>query len=99
MHGASRLTSKKRKRILPDMPQRVETGYVQWQSDCHFCNTAKLGILGVPDPCSVAFADCVSIGEDGQIKALNQAGESLVKKLRLNSAKNIQSRFRWMRTL
>src|SRR5258707_370831 len=41
MHGASRLTSKKRKRILADMPQRVETGYVQWQSDCHFCNGLK----------------------------------------------------------
>ena len=66
---------------------------------CATCNTAKRGILGVPDPCSVAFADCVRIGEDGQIEALNQAGESLVKKLRLNSVKNVQHRNRWMRVL
>jgi hypothetical protein len=66
---------------------------------CATCNTAKRGILGVPDPCSVALADCVRIGEDGQIEALNQQGESLVKKLRLNSVKNVQFRYRWMRAL
>jgi len=66
---------------------------------CATCNNAKCDILGVPDPCSVAFADCVSIKEDGQVEALNEAGESLVKKLRLNSVKNVHHRFRWMRVL
>jgi len=66
---------------------------------CATCNNAKRDILSVPDPCSVAFADCVRIGEDGRIEALNQAGESLVKKLRLNSVKNVQNRNRWMRVL
>src|SRR5260370_11823691 len=66
---------------------------------CATCNTAKLGILGVPDPCIVAFATCVSIGNDGQMEAHNEAGESLVKKLRLNSPKNVQHRRRWMQVL
>ena len=66
---------------------------------CATCNNAKREILGVPDPCSVAFASCVNIREDGQVEALNEAGESLVKKLRLNSVKNVQHRFRWMRVL
>jgi hypothetical protein len=66
---------------------------------CATCNNAKRDILGVPDPCSMAFADCVSIREDGQVEALNNAGKSLVDKLRLNSAKNVQHRYRWMRVL
>lgn len=66
---------------------------------CATCNNAKRDILGVPNPCSVAFGDCIRIGEDGQVEALNEAGESLVKKLRLNSAKNVQYRSRWMRVL
>ena len=66
---------------------------------CATCNTAKSGILGVPDPCSIAFADCVRVREDGQVEALNETGESLVKKLRLNNVKNVQHRFRWMQIL
>ena len=66
---------------------------------CGTCNIAKCDVLGVPDPCSVAFADCVRIREDGQMEALNEAGQSLVKKLRLNSEKNIRYRYRWMRVL
>lgn len=66
---------------------------------CATCNIAKRAILGLPDPCSVAFADCVRIKEDGKVEALNNAGKSLVKNLRLNSDKNVQYRFRWMRVL
>ena len=66
---------------------------------CATCNTAKLGILGVPDPCTTAFADCVIIKSDGHVESLNKMGELLVKKLRLNSAKNIEFRFRWIRNL
>lgn len=66
---------------------------------CSSCNTAKTNILGVPDPCSVAFADCVRMGEDGQVAALNKMGESLVKKLRLNSKANVEYRYRWIRIL
>jgi hypothetical protein len=66
---------------------------------CATCNNAKRDLVGVPDPCSIAFADCVIIKDDGEVEALNQAGESLIKKLRLNSSKNLQYRARWMRML
>lgn len=66
---------------------------------CATCNNAKRDIIGVPDPCIVAFADCVRIREDGQVEALNADGQSLVKKLRLNSDKNVAYRSRWMRVL
>jgi hypothetical protein len=32
------------------MGNRVETGYVQWQSDCHFCNCFKGTNLAGIDP-------------------------------------------------
>lgn len=66
---------------------------------CATCNNAKRGLLDVPDPCSLAFADCVRINEDGQIESLNEVGESLIKKLRLNNQGNLQYRYRWMRVL
>jgi len=66
---------------------------------CATCNNAKRAILGVPDSCRVAFADCVLVRADGSLEEINELGESLVKKLRLNSAKNVQHRSRWMRTL
>ncbi len=66
---------------------------------CATCNTAKRDLVGIPDPCSIAFADCVRIKDTGVVEALNQAGMALVKKLRLNSANNVKHRFRWMRIL
>jgi len=66
---------------------------------CATCNNAKQGLSGVPDPCRVAFADCIRIGDDGTVEALNDEGASLVKKLRLNSDKNLEYRSNWMKVL
>ena len=44
---------------------------------CATCNEAKRAITGVPDPCEVAFHDCLRITGDGHIEALNDAGEKL----------------------
>jgi hypothetical protein len=66
---------------------------------CATCNSAKSSILGVPDPCVCAFADLVRITDDGRAVAINKLGESLIKKLRLDSAANAQHRARWMQTL
>jgi len=67
---------------------------------CATCNTAKSDILSVPDPCHVAFADCLLIDEsDGTVEALNEDGEKLCDVLRLNSRHNVEDRERWMRTL
>ena len=66
---------------------------------CATCNEAKKAILNVPDPCSVAFHDCLRIMEDGRVEALNNEGRKLEQALRLNSAGNLEHRSRWMRNL
>ena len=66
---------------------------------CATCNNAKRDILGVPDPCHIAFSNCVRVRSDGRIESLNDEGEALVEKLRLNSDQNIRFRSLWMRTL
>jgi HNH endonuclease len=78
---------------------RGKLDYTNLLYACATCNAAKLDLSGVPDPCRIAFADCVCIREDGLVDARNKVGESLVKKLRLNSAKSIQHRSLWMRVL
>ena len=40
----------KREWILLDVANRVEAGYIQWQSDCCFCNGYKAGRVRVRDP-------------------------------------------------
>ncbi len=66
---------------------------------CGACNEAKGAILGIPDPCAVAFADCVRIKRDGTITALNDDGEMLLQCLRLNRTKEIQHRRRMIAIL
>jgi HNH endonuclease len=66
---------------------------------CATCNEAKKAVLGVPNPCEVAFSDCLRILPDGHIEALNDDGKRLRQVLRLDSESNVRHRFRWMRNL
>ena len=66
---------------------------------CASCNEAKQAILGLPNPCQVAFNDCLRVMADGRIDALNSDGEKLKQVLRLDSEKNVRDRCRWMRAL
>lgn len=66
---------------------------------CASCNEAKEAILGLPNPCLVAFGSCLRVLADGHIDALNSDGEKLKQVLRLDSEKNVRYRFRWMRAL
>ena len=66
---------------------------------CARCNEAKSAVLGLPDPCRIAFDDCLRITDDGRIEALNADGQRLKLVLRLDSEKNVGYRSRWMRTL
>lgn len=66
---------------------------------CATCNEAKKAVLVVPNPCEVAFGDCLRILSDGSIEALNDNGKKLRQVLLLNSASNVRNRSRWMRTL
>jgi hypothetical protein len=66
---------------------------------CSTCNEAKQAILGLPNPCHVAFGDCLRITPDGLVHALSPEGEKLEQVLRLNSESNVGHRSRWMRNL
>lgn len=66
---------------------------------CATCNNAKRAILGVPDPCEVAFSDCLRVLDNGEVEALNESGIKLRDALRLNSKKNVEHRSRWMKNL
>lgn len=66
---------------------------------CARCNEAKRAVLGVPDPCRIAFRDCLRILDDGRVEALNNEGKKLKLVLRLDSEKNVRNRSRWIRTL
>lgn len=66
---------------------------------CATCNLAKLDILSVPDPCKVAFGDCLSIQANGTVRALNADGRKLCDVLLLNSKPNVDHRRQWMRIL
>jgi len=66
---------------------------------CPTCNETKQAIVGLPNPCQVAFNDCLRITADGRIDALNSDGERLKQVLRLDNEKNVRDRHRWMRAL
>lgn len=66
---------------------------------CPRCNVAKQAIPGLPNPCEVAFNDCLRVGADGLIHALTPQGKKLEQVLKLNSQDNVRHRFRWMRAL
>ena len=78
-----------------------ESEYTNLLYACATCNCAKRAILGVPDPCQVAFGECLRIQENGEVEALDDDGygEILLSVLRLNSKRNVHNRSRWMRTL
>ncbi len=66
---------------------------------CPVCNEAKQAIRGLPNPCYVAFHECLRVMADGRIAALNPDGEKLKLVLRLDSEKSVRNRYRWMRNL
>ena len=46
---------------------------------CATCNEAKCDILGLPDPCEVAFHDCLCIRTDGRVDFLNLQARNCAK--------------------
>lgn len=66
---------------------------------CATCNESKRAILGLPDPCKVAFNDCLRVTADGHVDALNAQGEKLKQVLRLDSEKSVRHRSRWIKIL
>jgi hypothetical protein len=73
--------------------------YANLRYACATCNEAKAGILGLPDPCSISFRDCIEIVADGHAIPRNAAGQRLCDVLRLNSSANVEFRSRWIGVL
>ena len=83
--------------VVVDPSGRCE--YTNLLYACATCNNAKQDIVGIPDPCQVAFDECLRIHENGEVEALNDDGIKLREVLRLNSKSNVRQRSRWMQTL
>lgn len=58
---------------------------------CRSCNCQKCIHL-VPDPCKLAFGQCLRVRADGTVQALNEEGELLIEFLGLNDNDYIESR-------
>jgi hypothetical protein len=52
---------------------------------CSSCNHSKAAHLA-PDPCKVAYGSCVKVDENGEIRALNGDGITLIEALGLDDA-------------
>jgi hypothetical protein len=76
-----------------------ECEYANLLYACATCNLTKQAVLGLPNPCLVAFRDCLRVENDGHVDALTSDGEKLKQVLRLDSEKNVSDRHRWMRAL
>ena len=74
------------------IPQCVDPGsalsYENLLYICHSCNILKSSHL-VPDPCNVAYGQCLAVHDDGEIEALNEDGEILIEMLRLKNKNRI----------
>ena len=66
---------------------------------CSRCNLAKSDLVGLPDPCQVAFGECLTIRETGHVETLNDLGIRLSDTLKLNETRRVERRHRWIRTL
>lgn len=58
---------------------------------CRSCNCQKCTHL-VPDPCKIAFGQCLRVRVDGTIQALNEDGELLIEFLGLDADDYVEFR-------
>ena len=76
-----------------------ECEYTNLLYSCRTCNAAKSDVLAVPDPCVVAFGDCLRINANGEVEPLNDDGRRLRDVLLLNSPSSVSYRSRFMQNL
>lgn len=84
--------------ISQDEAPKLECEYDNLVFACQFCNQQKLANR-VPDPCRVAYGDCLRVESNGTVTALNRHGRKLVKVIRLNHPRFVEERLKTMRTL
>jgi len=60
---------------------------------CPACNNLKRAAL-LPDPCAVALSECLRYHSNGEVEALNDAGELLIEVLELDDPRLVEMRRR-----
>lgn len=77
----------------------LECDYNNLILTCQWCNNRKLA-HSVPDPLSVPYGNCLWVDDDsGEVSALNQEGEILIRILKLNHQFQIRTRLDTLRIL
>ncbi len=76
----------------------LETNYDNLVYACRWCNRRKRTKL-VPDPAKAAYADCLRVSAIGEIQALNDEGEALVRLLGLDTRNQNKRRAKILRLL
>jgi hypothetical protein len=66
---------------------------------CSRCNRAKSDIVGIADPCKVAYGDCLAVRKTGMIETLYKQGIKIADSLALNMESRVDARYRWIRLL
>ncbi len=84
--------------ISQDEDPRLVCDYNNLVFACQFCNQQKLANR-VPDPCRVAYGNCLHVESDGKVMPLNRHGERLVNVIRLNHPRFVEERLKTMRLL
>ncbi len=92
---------------MPMTPAKIGEGMC-WVADemrpgepdiaCQFCNEQKLSNR-VPDPCRVAYGECLRVEPNGKVTALNAHGRRLMSVIRLNHPVFVQQRCTTMKVL
>ena len=59
---------------------------------CATCNSIKRDKEAIPDPCQVAYGECLKVTDDGKIEALNGHGRILIERLSLDNEENTEYR-------
>lgn len=84
--------------ISQDEAPELECEYDNLVFACQFCNQQKLSNR-VPDPCRVAYGECLRVESSGTVTALNRHGRKLVSVIRLNHPRFVAERLKTIKVL
>ena len=81
-----------------DAPE-LECEYDNLVLTCQRCNSRKLA-HSVPDPVAIAYGNCLQVDDStGEVRALSEQGEILIRVLRLNHPDHIRTRLDTLKVL
>lgn len=77
----------------------LECDYTNLVYACSRCNRAKSDIVGIADPCTIAYGDCLKVKPCGFVEPLNKYGIKIAESLALNAETRVETRCRWIQVL